>query len=796
MRSFTCWLTMESDWHVGTGAGGGAIDRVVARDADGLPFVPAKTLTGIWRDGCERLAFALDHGGHGGWTDFVDQMFGSQPGLRGNGSATAGSPTPAVLSVRPARIPEPLRGLLAAGGPQGLALRRALSFVKPGVSIDRDHGWARDEFLRFEEVARRGAVLTAAASLDCPEPLETAMLSFLVAGAALVERIGGKRRRGNGQCRLRLDCRVDLSGAVAWLRVHDVPPVAAAASTQPLQLVAPVTDGGWQEIALELRLDAPVVVPSQVVGNVVESLDYIPGHFLLPLITRVGRRLGVDLSQAIADAGLVVLPAYIELDHQRARPAPFALATTKDAGLDLPALVPMDNRSADLRPVKDGWVEGGGASVHLHKVPRMTRTHNAIEDAEQRPNEDVGGVYTYQAIAAPNRFRSALRLRTVLHDELNARHKDWWKLLEGPHRLGRSSKDDYGDVHLTSGEPAVPRAAGALRELVAGDELTVWCQSDVLLVDAGLRQHVASEALCSEIQAALPDGVRLTAVHGSARLRVHRLESWQRQWQLPRPSLLAVAAGSCLTIRIDHGKVTAEELGRLCTEGVGQRRAEGHGQVIVLDPLLQAAVASDASTPDGADAGGVSVNPTGDDARAGKDDPVTPILLPRPADHGDRDPIYTSACQIENAAWREAIRQRAVALAADSTQREEHFGWPVAGGLPPTSQLNAFRSAVQRLTAYERDNWAASWLARLSEVKARREKWPGSCIEKATKLVQDRDAVWDALGPPADWPRLTEDGPERLRNDLWSEALIALVSEAVRQHLRGREEPREVAHGT
>ena len=30
------------------------------RDADGLPFVPAKTLRGIWRDACERVAYGLD----------------------------------------------------------------------------------------------------------------------------------------------------------------------------------------------------------------------------------------------------------------------------------------------------------------------------------------------------------------------------------------------------------------------------------------------------------------------------------------------------------------------------------------------------------------------------------------------------------------------------------------------------------------------------------------------------------------------------------------------------------------
>jgi CRISPR-associated protein Csx10 len=79
---FRVRLTMESDWHVGSGMGRpGNIDRLIVRDADGLPFVPAKTLRGIWRDACERLCRGLDVGSLGGWSRWVDRLFGSQPGL-------------------------------------------------------------------------------------------------------------------------------------------------------------------------------------------------------------------------------------------------------------------------------------------------------------------------------------------------------------------------------------------------------------------------------------------------------------------------------------------------------------------------------------------------------------------------------------------------------------------------------------------------------------------------------------------------------------------------------------------
>ena len=74
--TFTVRVHMLSDWIVGTGEGRvGEVDATVRRDGDGLPFVPAKTLTGIWRDACEQVAGWLGGRGRGqttpgsrGWT--------------------------------------------------------------------------------------------------------------------------------------------------------------------------------------------------------------------------------------------------------------------------------------------------------------------------------------------------------------------------------------------------------------------------------------------------------------------------------------------------------------------------------------------------------------------------------------------------------------------------------------------------------------------------------------------------------------------------------------------------------
>ncbi len=61
--TITLTVKMTSDWAIGTGAGHqGAIDSVVARDRFGLPYIPASTLRGLWRDAAEQVADGLDEG--------------------------------------------------------------------------------------------------------------------------------------------------------------------------------------------------------------------------------------------------------------------------------------------------------------------------------------------------------------------------------------------------------------------------------------------------------------------------------------------------------------------------------------------------------------------------------------------------------------------------------------------------------------------------------------------------------------------------------------------------------------
>lgn len=249
MSELAVTVDMLGDWHVGTGTGRHAfVDRLVQRDASGLPYVPAKTLSGVWRDGCETVVHALDGGKPGPWHGWLEFVFGSQPALEERGVVTGGGtgrPRPAVLFLDslhyPAELAEALRDK-----PQ---MRQAAVFLKPGVTIDEATGRAEDKKLRFEEMARGGARLTGRAEITGSEWLDTEQLhcvsALLDAGARLVEGIGGKRRRGAGYCRMRL---VSPPADWQWLRDRSAPPplpvAAEPAATGALGTAQP--RDGWE----------------------------------------------------------------------------------------------------------------------------------------------------------------------------------------------------------------------------------------------------------------------------------------------------------------------------------------------------------------------------------------------------------------------------------------------------------------------------------------------------------------------------------------------------------------------
>lgn len=556
-------ITFLSDWGTGTGTGrGGDVDRVIARDSTGLPFVPGKTLTGVLRNACEEAAHALDEGGPGVWHAWLRWLFGDQPDQK----RVDGRPWPAALSIRP--------GVLGPG-PQARAradrrFAQAAVLVRPGVEINSDTGVAKDDSLRMEERALRGLKTFSPASLNIDRlPREARVL--LVAGARLVDRIGGKRRRGAGRCQVS----VLHAGTTLTARAEDfeAPAQPPLPSTGQWESAAVDIDSPVSTYAFELTCLTPVVASAGVKGNTVQTLDYIPGYLLFPIVARA---LGGNVADLVSSGRIRVSDATPAPGGTRLLPAPLSLQKPKGVRSDSSHLHnALRGEPADGQryvPVKQGWLDPAGAlSVSsLHQQNLIERAHAVIEDQVQRPTEQSGGLFVQQGIPEG----TVLRFEVDLPVEPN---------LAGRHSIGRSKKDDYGHVDIRPVDQAAAVPSDSKSSAVVA-----YVESDVLLHDESLTTTTSATELAHQVADALGvtfDG-GLQAHHA-----VRRHETWSARWGLPRPSLVAVKAGT--VIRFGTVGHVSNDVVHL-----GTRQAEGFGRVLINPAFLVSDETASPGTPE------------------------------------------------------------------------------------------------------------------------------------------------------------------------------------------------------
>ncbi|MBU7600228.1 hypothetical protein JGS22_021985 [Streptomyces sp. P38-E01] len=792
---------MLGDWQIGSGAGRhGSVDRGVQRDDDGLPFVPAKTLVGVWRDACEKAARALDGSGSGSaWQAWVEFLFGSQPVLqeRGvvSGDGTLGPPRPAALWVDSLHYPPVVRESVR-GRP---LLASAAVYIRPGVVIDPISGRAEDELLRMEERARGGVDLSGQAELN----VSGAVLSeeqwacagaLLDAGARLLEALGGKRRRGAGRCRLEV---AGLPADWRWLEGRAAPPLPDPGAAPEVLPVAPHrtdVDEEWEAAELRLVVRRPLVAHERTVGNSVRSAGRVAGRRLLPAVLE---KLGsAELAAAARGGRLVITDATVEVDGAAGRPEPLALARTKQVpGRPVNLLQELPTEAVEY-PDGSGYVgpHSPGRPPERGACGYTQLTHNTVDDALQRPVEEVGGLYTYQAIAAGTVLRAQVRLPAGL---LPA---GWQERLSGTWRLGRSRKDGYGLTDVTA-TVAPSQRGGPARQFAErgpGERLRVWLLSDLLVPDERLRQSTRPQDVARHLGTAL--GVTLAAVPDEPQERprntgaaegggaaggvrfseVSRGDSWHTRWGLPQISVLGLRAGSCLTFEVVAGTVTVQAVGRVECDGLGLRRAEGFGQLTIDDPLLRATFSAlqtqgrpaTAGEPGAPTCNGSGPSTSGLEAEVERDEADGAALL--------------ALAVLEDAAWREALSRRSPVLAEQD--RDAVLG-PDHGGVR-ASQLAGLLTLISHLSGPS-DPAASAWLERLCRVpgEQRRRPWPDAVVEAVTRLLGEPGRVWELLRLPEDQLTASPDRAAASRVRLWPVAVRMVVEDCLTAQRRTQEVP-------
>jgi CRISPR/Cas system CSM-associated protein Csm3 (group 7 of RAMP superfamily) len=229
-------LQFAAPFHLGTGIATGLVDRTVIRDAGGDLYVPASTFKGVLREHCEQLCrFYLPNAQVDSPHDAYAALaqFGKAPPLI---SRIFGSPL----------YPGGLRFNDARQEPETHSVYKEIqTSTSTQVRIDRMTRTAADEALYTSEFGTRYLAFegTIKGSLNCTPIKELAVtvqgketytltptysLLMLLAGLLMIERLGGNKSTGKGQCscsitNVLLDrCRCAEEQWQSWIERMDV----------------------------------------------------------------------------------------------------------------------------------------------------------------------------------------------------------------------------------------------------------------------------------------------------------------------------------------------------------------------------------------------------------------------------------------------------------------------------------------------------------------------------------------------------------------------------------------------
>lgn len=726
-------ISMLSDWHIGTGSSGeGNIDRRIARDEDGFPFIPAKSLTGILRDSCEEVLSYLGLDADPEMDNWATYIFG-----RANVSSN--------FRVRAAKMDKTSRDyLLSFDVAERSVLSKALATVKPGVTIDPLSGRAKDDHLSFLEVARP-MVLTADVELldSTPE-----VLSLLVSACRLVEYIGAKRRRGLGRCSIRLYNAdgVDLmqeNQLAEYQRVLAQLPRAKPTDTKSESTSRDVEDSALEQITLTFTALSPLLFPKEKMGNVVSSHDYIPGSAILPVVHEAISRAGFDC-QALIRAGLVKVSRGLPVFQDKTSlPTPFVISVVKSnqASFVNNSLTQMED--IITKQVRTGWItKGAGDTLVLHRVPFVSNTHNSVSDALQRPSEDVGGVFTYEGIAPGQVFRASVVMPTSIADVLFLDAEPFLRKRSG---IGTSRKDDYGDVQLTWDRRSLAEESPVS---VSGNSLKIWCVADVVLPHhpgIGLAES-AKRAIAQTL--GVSENV-LSLDVAKTRVRPMRVDSWHGRWGLPRTTMFGIAAGSCISVTWNGVEITNASVSELVREGIGARRAEGFGSVVVNHEMLSIS-----------------------NGKIETED-AEKLLLER----SSADQLSPALSRAISMAIRDSVHIRATEIAQLTTSELPRWWKPSnADGL--NHQFAILRRLTMQTTSPLSEDSKQQFLHDL-------DAWDKGSKEAAWDLMSNESTIWNELGDFGHPLGIgVESIPSHIRDALWIEAVRVLVENVHRRRTR------------
>jgi CRISPR-associated protein Csx10 len=355
-------------------------------------------------------------------------------------------------------------------------------------------------------------------------------------------------------------------------------------------------------LVYRLTLQSPLIVTSRAGDpNSAGTQMFIPGSSIRGVIARRLLNAGADpegeeFRRLVLSGQVRYLNAYLEIEGERSLPVPLSWRVLKDdtnQGRDLAGFA---GPGAAAQESEDHWpeeqLEPPGAGF---VSPRMSaglwvvgqpwadmRVHHQRDRQKGRAWKDQAGrehgaIFAYEFLEAGQSFCGVIQLMEA-GDESVVRLRS---LLERPVVIGRSRRAGYGGEARVEFLPEVPREYAGATGLLATDVQAGTCFRILLTSPCIVR-----DPRTGQVDPACVEGEICRRLDGAVQVERRRwafeiVGGFNQKWGLELPQAWAVRAGSVLVVRalkrLDFAKLLMLE-----HEGIGERRAEGFGRLIVL----------------------------------------------------------------------------------------------------------------------------------------------------------------------------------------------------------------------
>lgn len=352
-------------------------------------------------------------------------------------------------------------------------------------------------------------------------------------------------------------------------------------------------------ITLSLRTEEPLLATSfQGDPNSDVSYPYIPGSMIRgALISHFLKQPGmqnIDLASDPQSRSLFFedttrfLNAYPQgEDTQRGLPVPRSLRKDKQDSLSSGESITIYDISHQLgdNGLDDFTLKGlegekfcnfSSNIIKFYAVNNRINIHNKRDRQRGRATKNSGQVFRYDAIDSGQKFQSVI----LTNSEENAR--ELTELLRRNHFLwlGGSQSAGYGKTLVDSIQPYSDsnlwyEVGRSPKQRLNQECLRITLLSDLILRNSCGQYVVDTATVTKALSASLAVPLSpLRSYMGSS-----FIGGFNRKWGLPLPQVQAIAAGSVFVF--EKANLDAERVLALEFEGIGERRNEGFGRVVV-----------------------------------------------------------------------------------------------------------------------------------------------------------------------------------------------------------------------